>query len=168
VRIVVGVETNFQPRTTAAAADARPNVELDVGGADFLLRGKFAQWQSGLAFGPDLDQVNVRLAIDATSTVRTGRNLFAFHSRNVEQVGPGLYRATGTLTGGRGAVASEVMIESPPGHTALVILGFAAAKQDFGDGWPSLIESDALSGPEHDGPTPLAHAWMVAPELAAA
>ena len=38
----------------------------------------------GLAFGPDLDRVSVRLAIDATSGVRSGSSLFTFHSRDVK------------------------------------------------------------------------------------
>ena len=30
-------------------------------------------------------------------------------------------------------------IESPLGHTALIVVTFSAKKQDFGDGWHDLI-----------------------------
>ena len=148
----------------------RPNVELDVGGADFLLRGKFSEWESNLAFGPDLDQLNVRLAIDATSTARNGRNLFAFHSRQVEPAGNGAYLAKGVFTGPLGSTASEMLIENPPGHSPIVVVAFAANKSDFGDGWHDLIQGGRLTRDPEDegGPSPLAHAWMLPPDLAAA
>ena len=63
----LGVATIIQQKSPPAPA--RPSIDLDVGGGDFLLRGRFADWESGLAFGPDLDRVSVRLAIDATSGV---------------------------------------------------------------------------------------------------
>jgi hypothetical protein len=148
---------------------SRPSVELDVAGSDFLLRGKFEDWESGLAFGPDLDRVSVRLAIDATSGVRTGSSLFAFHSRNVEAEGNGSYRAVGTFTGAEGARPTEMLIENPPGHTALVALTFTAKKQDFGDGWHDLIQNAVPFVPKGDeGPARSAHAWLLAPDLAAA
>ena len=56
-----------------------------------MLQGHFSDWESGLAYGPDLDRVRVRLAIDATSTPADGAvgpNLFAFHSRKVESSAP--------------------------------------------------------------------------------
>jgi hypothetical protein len=147
----------------------RPSIELDVGGSDFLLRGKFEDWESGLAFGPDLDRVSVRLAIDATSGVRSGPRLFAFHSRNVKAEGNGSYRAVGTFTGPLGAASTEMFIESPPGHTALVALTFTAKKQDFGDGWHDLIQNAVpMVARGDDGPVRSAHAWLLAPDLAAA
>ena len=150
-------------------ATARPSVELDVGGGDFMLRGKFADWESGLAFGPDLDRVSVRLAIDATSGVSSGRDLFAFHSRQVEPFGRGAYRAVGTFTGANGPRPGEMLIESPLGHTALVAVTFDARKEDFGEGWHDLIQNAVPSGERpDDGPVRSARGWLVAPQLAAA
>jgi hypothetical protein len=148
---------------------SRPSVDLDVAGSDFLLRGKFEDWESGLAFGPDLDRVSVRLAVDATSGVKSGSSLFAFHSRNVRAEGNGSYRAVGTFTGAQGARPTEMLIENPPGHTALVALTFTAKKQDFGDGWHDLIQNAVPFVPRgDDGPVRSAHAWLLAPDLAAA
>jgi len=147
----------------------RPSVELDVGGGDFLLRGKFADWESGLAFGPDLDRVSVRLAIDATSGVDGGSDLFSFYSREVEPFGHGAYRAVGTFTGAEGARPGELLIESPLGHTALVAVTFDARKGDFGDGWHDLIQNAVPFGEKPDGgPARSARAWLVAPPLGAA
>jgi hypothetical protein len=163
------VETIVQQQTLPEVPHDRPSIELDVGGSDFLLRGKFEDWESGLAFGPDLDRVNVRLAIDATSGVGGGNSLFAFHSRDVQPAGNGSYRAIGTFTGPQGARPTEMFIESPPGHTALVALTFTAKKQDFGDGWHDLIQNAVPFVPRRDeGPVRSAHAWLLAPDLAAA
>ena len=163
------VETIVEQETGPELSLSRPSIELDVGGSDFLLRGKFEDWESGLAFGPDLDRVNVRLAIDATSGVRTGPSLFAFHSRNVQPEGNGSYRALGTFTGPQGARSTEMFIENPPGHTALVALTFTARKQDFGDGWHDLIQNAVpFVGRGEEGPVRSAHAWLIAPDLAAA
>jgi hypothetical protein len=163
------VETMMPQEKHPDLSAARPSIELDVGGSDFLLRGRFEDWESGLAFGPDLDRVNVRLAIDATSGVRSGPSLFAFHSRNVHAEGNGSYRAVGTFTGPDGARPTEMFIESPPGHTALVALTFTAKKQDFGDGWHDLIQNAVpFVARTEDGPVRSAHAWLLAPDLAAA
>ncbi len=140
-----------------------------MGGGDFLLRGRFADWESGLAFGPDLDRVTVRLAIDATSGVSSGRDLFHFRSREVEPVGHGAYRAVGTFTGAEGARPGEMLIESPLGHTALIAVTFDARKDEFGEGWHDLIQNAVPFGePRDEGPTRSARAWLVAPQLAAA
>jgi hypothetical protein len=147
----------------------RRSVDLDIAGADLMLQGHFSDWESSLAVGPDLDQVSVRLAIDATSARAPvgGRSLFGFHSRKVEVTGPASYRAVGTFTGPRGARAVEVAVESPLGHTALVIITFSAKRQDFGEGWHDLIANVVpfVDGPE-GAPTRQAHAWLVAPSLA--
>ncbi len=155
--------------TSAELTTTRPSIDLDVGGNDFMLRGKFADWESGLAYGPDLDRVNVRLAIDATSGVTSGGTLFGFYSRDVHPMGNGSYRAVGIFTGARGPRSGELFIESPPGHTALIAVNFTATKQDFGDGWRDLIENAVPMGDRsEDGPARMAHAWLVAPQLAAA
>jgi hypothetical protein len=169
VQTIKNVEAIFPQAERPEPIPSRPSVELDVGGSDFLLRGKFEDWESGLAFGPDLDRVSVRLAIDATSGVRNGPTLFAFHSRDVQAEGNGSYRAVGTFTGPEGARATEMLIENPPGHTALVALTFTAKKQDFGDGWHDLIQNAVPFVPKSaDGPVRSAHAWLLAPDLAAA
>jgi hypothetical protein len=164
----VAVGTIIQQKSSGAS-NARPSVELDVGGGDFLLRGKFADWESGLAFGPDLDRVSVRLAIDATSGVSGGSDLFSFYSREVEPFGHGAYRAVGTFTGADGARPGEMLIESPLGHTALVAVTFDARKGDFGEGWHDLIQNAVPFGEKPDsGPVRSARAWLVAPQLGAA
>ena len=151
------------------APTPRPNLDLDVGGGDFLLRGRFADWESGLAFGPDLDRVSVRLAIDATSGVASGRDLFHFYSREVEPFGHGAYRAVGTFTGAEGARPGEMLIESPLGHTALIAVTFDARKEEFGEGWHDLIQNAVPFGEQPDqGPVRSARGWLVAPQLAAA
>ena len=136
-----------------------------------MLRGRFSDWESGRVFGPDLDRVRVRLAIDATSAGRsdTAPSLFAFHSRDVEALESGGYRAVGMLDGAKGKKKTEVSVETPPGHTALVVVSVAAKKQDFGDGWHDLLANvvpPAADGEQ--GPSPLARAWLIAPPLAAA
>jgi hypothetical protein len=163
------VGTIIQQKSSAPTT-TRPSVDLDVGGGDFMLRGKFADWASGLAFGPDLDRVSVRLAIDATSGVSSGGDLFAFYSRSVEPFGHGAYRAVGTFSGAEFKERpGEILIESPPGHTALIAVTFDARKEEFGDGWHDLIQKAVPFGERpDDGPVRSARAWLVAPQLAAA
>jgi len=130
------VNTSAHSESVVSALDARRIVDLDIAGEDFMLQGHFSDWESGLAFGPDLDQVRVKLAIDATSTPTAAvdrPSLFAFHGRKVESQGGGRYRAVGTFSGPRGAKAMEMTLESPLGHTALIVVTFAAKKQDFGE-----------------------------------
>ena len=140
-----------------------------------MLQGHFSDWESGLAFGPDLDRVRVRLAIDATSTPPSGADrpsLFAFHGRKVESLGDGRYRVVGTFSGPRGAKAMEMTLESPLGHTALIVVTFAAKKQDFGEGWHDLIANvvpfSEAGTADDEGPVRSAHAWLVTPPIAAA
>jgi hypothetical protein len=111
----------------------------------------------------------VRLAIDATSGVTSGTDLFAFYSRDVQPMGNSAYRAVGVFRGARGPRQAELFIESPPGHTALIAVNFTATKQDFGEGWRDLIENAVPMGDRSDeGPVRMAHAWLLAPHLAAA
>src|SRR3954464_16056262 len=94
----------------------RPSIDLDIAGEDFMLQGNFSDWESGLAFGPDLDRVRLKLAIDTTSTLAEHsdrESLFAFHGREVKSLGDGQYRVIGTFTGPRGAKAMEMTIGSP-------------------------------------------------------
>jgi hypothetical protein len=164
------------PRSTARPSGRelpRRSIDLDIAGGDLMLQGDFSDWESGLAVGPDLDQVGVKLAIDATSVAsamgadKSPRSLFAFHSREVESTGPASYRAVGTFTGPRGARALEMEVSSPLGHTALVVVSFSATRQDFGAGWHDLMANVV---PFVDGveamPTRPAHAWLIPPPLA--
>jgi hypothetical protein len=153
----------------------RRSIDLDIAGGDLMLQGHFSDWESGLAVGPDLDQVGVKLAIDATSAASAvhgddaGRGLFAFHSRQVESTGPASYRAVGTFTGPRGARAMQVEVSSPLGHTALVVVSFSAKRQDFGAGWHDLMANVVPFVDESDGmPSRPAHAWLIPPALASA
>jgi polyisoprenoid-binding protein YceI len=153
----------------------RRAIDLDLMGDDFMLKGRFSDWESGLAFGPDLDRINVRLAIDATSTpdhatsADEDPSLFGFHSREIASTGPGSYRAAGTFTGAVGERPMKINVETPVGHSPLIVVTFAAKKQDFGDGWHSLIANVVPFASEEDGtPTRPAHAWLIAPSLAAA
>ena len=149
----------------------RRSVDLDIAGSDLMLAGHFSDWESGLTVGPDLDRVNVRLAIDATSSreADVGKSLFSFHSRTVEALGPASYRAVGTFTGPLGSRALEMTIESPLGHTALVIASFAAQRQEFGEGWHDLIANVVpFVGDGEGAPARQAHAWLIPPALGAA
>ena len=83
----------------------------------------------------------------------------------------GRYRVVGTFSGPRGAKAMEMMVESPLGHTALIVVTFSAKKQDFGEGWHDLIANVVpFRDPEgdDDGPVRAAHAWLLTPPLATA
>lgn len=164
------MENSVAASTVTRTVTARPSVDLDIVGDDFMLQGNFSDWESGLAFGPDLDRVNVRLAIDATSDEPAdGSSLFAFHGRKVESQGEGRYRVVGTFSGPRGAKAMELTVESPLGHTALIVVTLAAKKTDFGDGWHDLIANVVpIVEREDAGPVRMAHAWLVPPPLAAA
>lgn len=137
-----------------------------------MLQGHFSDWESGLAFGPDLDRVRVRIAIDATSARpddSEAPSLFSFHGREVKSLGGGRYRAVGTFSGPCGAKAMELTLESPPGHSALIAINFAARKPDFGDGWHDLIANVVPSMEQaDDGPVRMAHAWLITPPVATA
>jgi hypothetical protein len=167
---VVDIQSETQTPITSVAP--RRSIDLDIAGTDFMLRGRFSDWESGLVFGPDLDRVRVRLAIDSTSARRpdTEPSLFSFHSRDVESLERGGYRAVGTLAGAKGKKKTEVSVETPAGHTALVVVSFSAKKQDFGDGWHDLLANVVPLSAEGggQGPSRLAHAWLVAPSLASA
>jgi polyisoprenoid-binding protein YceI len=150
---------------------ARRNIEVDIAGADLMLRGRFSDWESGLALGPDLDRVGVRVAVDATSARQGGdtARLFSFRSRRVEATDPGSYRAHGTFTGPGGSKPLEVVVETPPGHTPLFLLSFAAERSDFGEGWHDLIQNAVPFAGVADGePARPAFGWLTPPVLAAA
>ena len=63
----------------------------------------------------------------------------------------------------------KMSVETPVGHSPLIVVTFAAKKQDFGDGWHSLIANVVPFANEEDGvPSRPAHAWLITPNLAAA
>ena len=172
MHIVCPVENSEHRQLISPNATARCSVNLDIAGEDFMLQGNFSDWESGLAFGPDLDRVRVRIAIDATSA-RSGdgdaASLFSFHSREVKSLGGGKYRVVGTFSGPRGAKAMEMTLESPVGHTALIVVTFSAKKVDFGDGWHDLIANVVPFVEQgEEGPIRSAHAWLVTPPVATA
>jgi hypothetical protein len=162
-------ETKEKPRIVPDKP--RPCVAVDIAGDGLLLRGHFRAWESGLSFGPDLDRIGVRLAVDATSAAAGDHDgcLFSFRSRSVEAVGSGTFRADGVLEGARGARPLDVVVETPPGHSAVFILSFGADKGDLGERWHDLIENVVPFPRAKDGePVRLAHAWLTPPVLAAA
>jgi polyisoprenoid-binding protein YceI len=152
----------------ARRASGRRSVALDVAGDGLMLRGHFSDWESGLSMGPDLDKVGVRLAVDATSA-DDGEPLFSFHSRAVEATGPGTFLARGTFSRSDFTKPVEMTVETPPGHTALFVLSFAADKNDFGEAWADLVENVIpFSAQDDNAPVRQAHAWLTTPVLAAA
>ncbi len=175
------VETTFVREAPQPIIEdvTRRSVDLDLSGDAFLLKGRFREWESGLAFGPDLDRVNVRLAIDTTSATgiaaesaddgaQEAPSLFSFSSRQVLPDGRGSYRAYGTFTGPLGSKQIHVGLETPVAHTPLIVVTFSAKKQDFGDGWHGLIANVVpFSTGEGEPPRP-AHAWLLPPSVASA
>jgi hypothetical protein len=166
------VESSENRQAVLPSATARRSVNLDIAGEEFMLQGHFSDWGSGLAFGPDLDRVRVRIALDATSArfdESSSPSLFSFHGREVKSLGGCRYRVVGTFSGPSGAKAMEMTLESPPGHTALIVLTFSAKKVDFGDGWHDLIANVVPFVEQgEEGPVRTAHAWLVTPPVATA
>jgi len=172
-----GVDTTVE--TTA--------IDLDITGPDLMLTGRFQDWDSGVSMGPDLDQLQVRLAIDATSakadllhdlhhdafqladTVKTPP-LFAFRGRHAVPVAAGVYQVEGELTSATGAHALQVIVETPIEHSAVFLLSFQARKSDLGAGWTHLLSNVVpfTRRSNDDSPTMPAHAWLTLPTLAAA
>lgn len=158
-------------RRPASKPAPRREIELDITGGDLFLRGRFSDWESGLSLGPDLDSVALRLAVDTTSpsSALGVSSLFAFRSRLVEPLGKGGYTAQGTFTGPAGSKPLDMLIETPLGHSALIVLSFSADKNDFGEGWHDLLQNEAgPPSPAEGEPSRLAHAWLTTPVLAAA
>jgi hypothetical protein len=158
-------------------------IDLDITGPDLMLSGRFQDWDSGVSMGPDLDQLQVRLAIDATSakadlfhdalqladTVKTPP-LFAFRGRHAVPMSAGVYQVDGELTSATGAHALQVIVETPIEHSAVFLLSFQARKSDLGAGWTHLLSNMVpfTRRSKDDSPTMPAHAWLTIPTLAAA
>ncbi len=148
-------------------------IDLDITGNGLMLSGRFVDWESGVQMGPDLDQLQVRLAIDATSVTRDSDHandapLFSFRGRNASPVGKGVYQVNGEFTGAKGEHPLQVQLETLNEHSALFLLSFQAEKADFGPGWTQLLSNVVPFAPREGQPTKPAHAWLTVPALAAA
>jgi len=143
-----------------------------------MLNGRFQDWDSGVSMGPDLDQLQVRLAIDATSAsigdgltdTATHLPLFTFRGRQAAPLSAGVYQVDGELTSATGAHPMQVTVETPIEHSAVFLLSFQARKSDLGPGWTHLL-SNVVPFPhrsDDDSPSMPAHAWLTLPTLAAA
>ncbi|HVZ73709.1 MAG TPA: YceI family protein [Polyangia bacterium] len=165
------------PVAVQPSSTRQPAVDLRISGKNLLLSGSFEGWQSRLVLGPDLDDVNVSLFVDATSVGLRPANdtspadrLFSFRSKSVESLGKGRFRVIGDFTGAEPERELAVDVETPLGHTALIALTFAARKGDFGDYWDRLVENATLfdAHPAGEGPQREAAGWLRTPVLAAA
>lgn len=160
--------THDEPRLSSG-------IDLDITGSGLMLSGRFADWESGVLMGPDLDQLQVRLAIDATSVAgdidrARGEDapLFSFRGRNASPVGKGVYQVQGEFTGAAGEHPLQVQLETLNDHSALFLLSFQADKADFGAAWTQLLSNVVPFAPREGEPTKPAHAWLTVPALAAA
>jgi len=128
-----------RPRTVRAP------VWLDIGGPGIFLSGHFHRWDAAVAIGPDLDDLTVRMTIDATSPGplrdprSLGPDLFSFKSARAELLIPGLYRAHGQLTTSTGSGPFHLLVEVPDDTSAFVVISFVARREDLGFGWKELV-----------------------------
>lgn len=148
-------------------------IDLDITGKGLMLTGRFEDWESGVLMGPDLDQLQVRLAIDATSVAAgTDRSheapLFSFRGRNASPIGKGVYQVDGEFSGADGEHPLQVQLETLAEHSALFLLSFQASKSDFGPAWTQLFSNVVPLAPREGEPAKPAHAWLTVPALAAA
>jgi len=152
-------------------------IDLDITGNGLMLSGRFVDWASGVLMGPDLDQLQIRLAVDATSVAATSvagadqandAPLFSFRGRNASPVGKGIYQVQGEFTGAAGEHPLQVQLETLNEHSALFLLSFQAEKADFGSGWTQLLSNVVPFAPREGEPARPAHAWLTVPALAAA
>jgi hypothetical protein len=148
-------------------------IDLDITGTGLMLSGRFADWESGVLMGPDLDQLQVRFAIDATSVAGDADHakdapLFAFRGRNASPIGKGIYQVQGEFAGAAGEHPLMVQLETLNEHSALFLLSFQADKADFGPSWTQLLSNVVPFAPRDGEPTKPAHAWLTVPALAAA
>ena len=171
------MENTLNPAAEVGSADSNSAaIDLDITGPDLMLSGRFQDWDSGVSMGPDLDQLQVRLAIDATSatnnqaTPATGPALFGFRGRDASPVGSGVYQIDGELTSATGSRPMQMLIETPIEHSAVFLLSFQARKSDLGPGWTHLLSNVVpFTRRSDDGSATMpAHAWLTLPTLAAA
>jgi polyisoprenoid-binding protein YceI len=147
-------------------------IDLDISGAGLMLKGRFVDWESGVTMGPDLDQLQVRLAIDATSA-RIGSSgadapLFSFRGRDAMSINPGLYQVDGELAGPSGSRPLQAQVETPIEHAAVFMLSFQANKSDFGPAWTRLLSNVVPLQAAGERSSMPAYGWLTVPHLAAA
>lgn len=173
------METTKSPKSVE-----RPAIDLAITGDELMLSGRFTDWESRVSMGPDLDQLFVRLAIDATSVGNTVGSapesaasdgasdeqpvLFSFHGRQASLVSSGVYQVTGEFIGPTVTRELQVQLETPVAHSAMLVLSFDARKSDFGRDWTKLLSNVVPFGARADGSPAYARAWMTLPDLAAA
>lgn len=162
----------LQAQTTA--------IDLDITGPDLMLTGRFHDWDSAVSMGPDLDQLQVRLAIDATSSASadalhvlntsTAPPLFTFRGRHAAPLSAGVYQVDGELTSVTGPHPLQVTVETPIQHSAVFLMSFQARKSDLGPGWTQLLSNlvPFVRRSKDDSPQMPASAWLTLPTLAAA
>ena len=160
--------------TDRAVESGSVGIDLDITGPDLMLSGRFQDWDSGVTMGPDLDDLQVRLAIDATSATPDPNlqdpALFAFRGRDAAPVGPGAYKVDGELTSVSGVRPMQMIVETPIEHSAVFMLSFQAKKADLGPGWTRLLSNVVpfTRRSDDESPSMPAHAWLTIPTLAAA
>ena len=145
-----------------------------------MLKGRFVDWESGVMMGPDLDQLQVRLAIDATSArIDSGEpsqaSLFSFRGRDATALAAGFYQVDGELDGALGTRAMQAQVETPIEHSPVFVLSFQANKSDFGANWTRLLSNVVplgarlgTSGRGAERSSMPAYGWLTVPHLAAA
>lgn len=167
----------MQPQTAAPAPAPRPvipPVHLRIAGANLLLSGRFEQWVPLVMTAGQQGETEgaAQILVDVTSTARDqGRarpaDLLTFRARSVEQTGPQVYQAKGTLNA-RGATGpATAVLQSPEGHTPFLLVTLSFDRERFGELWQGL-EDRVLAGNEGGKSEVRPRAWLRAPELAAA
>jgi hypothetical protein len=172
---------NFTVELGDTGSTGNTGIDLDITGADLMLSGRFQDWDSGVTMGPDLDQLQVRLAVDATSAAQRliaapsqklsePPPLFAYRGRDVTSVSAGVFQVDGELTSVTGVRPMQMLVETPIQHSPVFLLSFQAKKSDLGPGWTHLLSNVVPFTRRSDDESPAmpAHAWLTMPTLAAA
>jgi hypothetical protein len=140
-----------KPTKSSGIPRERLPIDLRIQGADIFLSGHFHRWQATVSMGPDLDELTVRMAVDATSPDQltaepAEKDLLSFRSVDVKRILPNTFRARGALTTITGTNPSEMLVEVPEGHNAILGLTFVARKDAFGPSWKELITATGGAG----------------------
>lgn len=126
----------------------RRPVGLRVFSDDLFLCGHFSRWEAAVAMGPDLDELTVRMAVDATSAEApeddaSGNELFTFHATEIKKRNADTHEVRGEITTSSGTRPFRTIIETPEGENAFFVMSFIARREDLGFGWKELV-SDVL------------------------
>ena len=143
-------------------------IEMSIAGADLLVSGRFDHWVPVAAEGATPDEGAVQIFFDVTGMARSHdpEQLFAFHSLEVERLGPFAYIAKGTITRGELVEPMEAVIQTPPAHTPFVVVTFSIDRQKFPEIWEELTAVVATR-PDHNSQLH-PRAWLRPPALASA